>query len=351
LQPIDPTQSLASEATDDVTGEPLRDVLARLAREVRAHERFIVASHEQPDGDAIGSQAALALALRGMGKEAVPVVTQPLASRYASLVPDGLVEVADDAWIAAHAGAFDAALVVDTAEPTRVGRVRELVMAPGVRRLCIDHHVDCPRGVWDEQVISRSAPANPSLALALIGTLGTSLEPDVATFLWLGLATDTGWFRFSNTSPDALRDAARLLERGRFAPEEVFDAVYGRHRLERLRLVGEVLRDLRSSLDGRFIWGRVLEEDLRRFDVGRDELEGLIDMFRTVQGVGVVALITQVGAGEFKISLRSVDSADVQKIARAFGGGGHRKAAGCRFSGGLDDLERELVCAVERELG
>ncbi|MCZ6793484.1 MAG: bifunctional oligoribonuclease/PAP phosphatase NrnA [Planctomycetota bacterium] len=318
---------------DDVSGRPARDVLVEIARVVEAAGSLLITTHVNPDGDAIGSAVGLALGLRRLGKTPVVAHGQAVPDRLQPFVPEGLVELADDAWLRRAENRFDGFVVLDTSEPERVGPLENLIFAGGRQRLCLDHHVHEARGLFDHHLVVREVPATASLVIALLDELGVSLDTTIARALWLGLSTDTGWFRFSNTTPLALIHASRLLALG-LETEALHEEIYGAHSLERTRLLGAVLQGLQSDHDGRFVWGFVDRELL--------PLDGVIDHLKSIRGALVVALITETDKSCYKVSLRSMREATVEALAGRFGGGGHPKAAGFRFQGSLPALEDNL---------
>jgi phosphoesterase RecJ-like protein len=335
---------------DDLSGESVDAALRRLARDVAAAERVLIATHVSPDGDAIGSLVALALVLRRLGKNVLAALTETLPEKYEHFVPPGAIDVVDASTGDPRLADRDLAIVLDTSEPDRVGALRAAVLAPGVRRICLDHHLHHGENPWDSHMIVRRASAASVLVLGLIDALGAELRADEATLLWVGLASDTGWFRYSNTTPLTLMLAARLIRVGAFDPEAVFDRIYARHGLARTRLLGATLERLRTDPTGEFVWGVVRRADLSTYGVAPEELEGLIDGIRAVRGTRAAALITEVDEKEYKVSLRASGDVDVERVAREFGGGGHRKAAGCRLKGSLEDVEVRLVEGVQRSL-
>lgn len=334
-------------ARESVHGRPVLEVLSDIAKTVRAADRFVLAAHVGPDGDALGSLVALTLGLRSLGKAARAVTAQDIPKRYRALLPAGVLESLRPEDFVREAPAVDWFFVLDTSEPERIGGFRELFFAGGARRICIDHHRTQSGAGYERELVVPDAPATGSLVLALLDELGVELTPAVAQALWLAVATDTGWFRFSNTGPWALLDAARLSAH-RVDVEGIYDRVYNDLSPERARLVGHVLQRAHIELDGDLVWAELLLAD--RGDVGLAELDGVIDYLKLIEGARVIALIVEVEPGRFKMSLRARGDAEVEGLARTFGGGGHAKAAGCRFTGRLEDLVEQLRAGARSEL-
>lgn len=332
---------------DSLSGRPVHEVLAEIATSIREARSFIITAHVGPDGDALGSAVALALGLRALGKDARAVTAQAVPERYASLLPPGVIESVQPADLVEENPDVDWFIVLDTSEPERIGGYRELFFADGARRICIDHHRTHARDRYEHELVVPEAPATGSLVFALLDALDIALTPEVAQALWLAIATDTGWFRFSNTGPWALLDAARLAQE-RVDVERMYDRVYHDLSPTRARLVGHVLQRARVELDGDLVWSDLLLAD--RGKVGLAELDGVIDYLKMLEGARIIAFIVEVEPGSFKVSLRARGDAEVESVARSFGGGGHAKAAGCRFTGRFEDLLEQLRSQARDEL-
>ena len=334
-------------ARDSLTGRPVPEVLAEIAADIRAGQSFMVTGHVGPDGDALGSAVALTLGLRALGKTARAVTGQDIPERYEALLPDGVIESIPPADLVRENPDVDWFIVLDTSEPERVGGYRELFFSEGARRICIDHHRTHVGDRHQHELVVPEAPATGNLVFALLDELGVELSPPMAQGLWMAIATDTGWFRFSNTGPWALLDAARLTQE-RLDVEGMYDRVYHDLSLPRARVVGHVLQRARVELDGDLVWADLLLGD--RGDVGLPELDGVIDYLKLLKGARIIVLIVEVQPGSFKVSLRARGNAEVESLARSFGGGGHAKAAGCRFTGRFEDLIEQLRSHARSEL-
>ena len=314
--------------TDLLAVPPERAELLRLiAQRVLAAKRVVITTHLNADGDAAGSVVAAAEWLREHGVGATVVNPTPFPDAFRFLVDDEKM-VGDFGTPEADAALREADLflVLDTSEPGRVGKLAPLLPADGT--VVVDHH---PPGV---QVVGSLALRDPSAAAAaelvwdMIEVAGHSLPAAAALPLYVALVSDTGWFRYSNTSPRVHAIAARLLQHG-VDPEAVFRRLFGtapRHRLELLR---EALGTLESDPELPLAWMTVPYEMARRTGaLGSGDSEGLIEHLRSLEGTEVAILFRGTEEGGTKMSLRSNGAADVNRIARQFGGGGHVKAAG-----------------------
>jgi phosphoesterase RecJ-like protein len=176
-----------------------------------------------------------------------------------------------------------------------------------------------------------------------------TVEDNIARALWLALATDTGWFRFSNAGRLAFQCAERLLEGG-LDPEELYGFIYGSRSGQKTRLWGRVLLEHQLALDGRLVWSVISRETLAEAGAVREDLDGAIDLLKGVKGAHAAALLSQLDDGSFKVSLRSVESIDVERVARELGGGGHAKAAGYSATGTAQEILDTLKDVLNTEL-
>jgi phosphoesterase RecJ-like protein len=304
------------------------------------HERFLVASHENPDGDALGSLLAMHLALTQLGKESAMFVPgqAPLPGEYTFLALDGVHREPP----ADHAERV--LVAVDCAKEERLGPDPSLLTDAPVR-IDIDHHHDNTR-FGDVNLIVPDASSTGEILADVFQELGVELTPEIAEPLYVALVTDTGRFQYANTSPKALRLAADLIEAGADW-HKVFQTVYETVQFAKLKLLARALERAEVYAGGRLVISHLRKDDFA--DVGAVEpySEGIIDYLRAVEGAYVAALIRQPPSGNgprHRVSLRaSVDEIDVSVIARKSGGGGHRQAAGFSSELSLEDLKRFIV--------
>jgi len=298
--------------------------LKAIADALRQHERFLVVTHENPDGDALGSLLAATLALRQLGKNAVMYLAgqTPLPREYAFMPLEGLVREppADTA--------DRVLLAVDCAKEDRIGDEAALSRAPLV--LNVDHHHDNTR-FGDLNLIVADASSTGEVLRDVFSELGVELTPELAEPLYIALVTDTGRFQYANTTPKALRLAAELVEAGADI-HAVFQEVYESVEFAKLKLLARALGRAEVLEGGRIVVSHLLRTDFAEVGASEPYSEGIIDYLRAVEGAELAVLIREQlnqGAQAHKGSLRSsIDELDVSAIARRFGGGGHRQAAG-----------------------
>jgi phosphoesterase RecJ-like protein len=303
---------------------------------IRGHERFLVVSHEAPDGDALGSLLATHLALEALGKESLMVLpgASPLPGeyRFMDLPGRGLLREAP-------ADRGERVLVaVDCAQESRVGDAALVEDAP--LTVNIDHHHDNTR-FGDVNLVAADASSTGELLSVVFDALGVEITPDIAEALYTAVVTDTGRFQYQNTTPRTLRLAADLVEAGADV-HKVFQGVYENVQLAKLKLLARALDHTRVYDGGRVVVSHLERSDFA--DVGATEpySEGIIDFLRAVEGAELAALIREPprdGGPARKVSLRSsLDEIDVSAIARKSGGGGHPQAAGFSSELSVDEI-------------
>jgi bifunctional oligoribonuclease and PAP phosphatase NrnA len=298
---------------------------------------YVLVTHVNPDGDAIGSEVGLGRYLLSIGSE-VRIINQdetpndlrflefdgPYAERYDPTRHDGLLDAAD------------AIVLVDNSAPDRLGRMEAPVRARTAKTLCIDHHPT--RGTpWARNVIDTTASATAVLIYELVRKAGGIPDRAAAEALYAGLATDTGFFRFNSASPRAFRVAAELLEAGA-DPTRCYREVYERNTLAYTRLLGRALASV--SLDSR---GTVAAAGITMGMIDACGATGVdTSEFTTpllaIDGVRVAILFRELPGGKVKVSLRSKGELDVSLVAAEFGGGGHRNASGIVMPGRFEEI-------------
>ncbi len=308
--------------------------LTAIADALRSHERFVVVSHENPDGDALGSLLATTLALRSLGKDAEMYLAgdSPLPTEYGFMALDGLLRMLPD-------DLPERVLVaVDCAKAERIGNPAATERAALV--LNVDHHHDNTR-FGDVNLVVADASSTGEVLRDVIGELGVELTPELAEPLYIALVTDTGRFQYTNTTPKAFRLAADLVEAGADV-HGVFQRVYESVEFARVKLRARAYERATVLEGGRIVVSYLLRTDF--VDVGAAEpyAEGIIDDLRAVEGSELAVLIREPprDTGPVrKVSLRaSIDELDVSAIARLFDGGGHRQAAGFSSDKSVDEI-------------
>jgi phosphoesterase RecJ-like protein len=310
---------------------------------VAGAQSFVLTSHMRPDCDAIGSEIALALALRSRGKTVRIVNGDAVPPHIAFIDPNHDVEVLGRD-VAATDLSCDVLAVLDTSAWMQLGPMADVVRRMNAKKIVIDHHVS-EDDLGATMFKDADADSTGRLVLEAIDRLGIELTPAIATPLFSAIATDTGWFRFASVSEATLKAATRLVAAGA-RPHVVFAALYEQNSLARLRLQGRILSNVQSDLGNRMLWTTITQSDLRELGAEPTDTEDVINRLLGVAGVEVALLFLEIGPRETKVSLRSRSPVDVRQIAERFGGGGHRAAAGVRYPGPLAEAEPAVLAAV-----
>jgi phosphoesterase RecJ-like protein len=316
------------------TPSDLHPVVAAL----REHDRFLVVTHESPDGDALGSLLAMTLALRQLGKDVVMYLagSGSLPSEYEFMQLDGLLRDLPEDLEERTLVAVDCAKA-DRMGPdtTPVDRARLVID--------IDHHHDNSR-FGDLNLIVADASSTGEVLRDVFDELGVELTPEIAEPLYIALVTDTGRFQYTNTTPKSLRLAAELVEAGADV-HAVFQQVYESVEFAKLKLLARALERARVLEGGLIVVSFLVRTDFAEVGAAEPYSEGIIDYLRAVEGAELAALIREPPRDDAarRVSLRaSIDELDVSAIARAFGGGGHRQAAGFSSEASIDEIT-ELI--------
>src|SRR5918911_1144736 len=308
---------------------------------IRGHERFLLTTHENPDGDALGSLLAAKLALDQLGKDAVMVLygDAPLPGEYRFMPLAELQRRWPDDVSERILVALDCANESRIADPEVLGRVPLTID--------LDHYHDNSR-FGDVNLIVSDASSTGEVLRDLFRELDVELTPDIAEALYIALVTDTGRFQYTNTTPHSLRLAAELVEAGADV-HRIFQSVYETVQFTKLKLLARALERAQIYYGGRLVVSYLLRTDFTDIGAAEAYSEGIIDFLRAVEGADMAALIREPPRSDGparRISLRaSNDELDVSAIARKSGGGGHRQAAG--FSS--DDSIEEITRFLERE--
>jgi phosphoesterase RecJ-like protein len=307
---------------------------------LRTTRRWIVCPHHSPDADTLGSSLALAGLLRALGAETHLVCEDNVTSRFGFL--PGVERVRS------RAPAVDAgAVALDAADLSRLGATAARV-ADCRPLVNIDHHVS-NTGWGTHQLIDTRAAATGEIVWLLYAHFGVPLDHAAATCLFAALLTDTGGFRYPSTTPRTLAIAASLLEVGIDAPG-IASAIYEQRTAASVRLLGEALRTLQLSPDGRIAWVGVPLSTFDATGASEEDADAIVDRVREVAGVEALFVARESRSGGVRVSLRAKGPLDVNTIARGFGGGGHRQAAGCTLTGTLQEAEERLVAALRAGL-
>ena len=323
-----------------------RSALA-LASIIRPGMRVALTTHVNADGDGAGCVVALWHLLMDMGVRAAITNPTPFPKRYSFLL-EGADRADKSAEARKHVERADAVIVLDVSDLGRLGHLGQVVGKTTAPVACIDHHASVgtlPEGPW---LVDPTACATGELVYDLAQSAGWALNKQAAQALYVAMMTDTGSFRFGNTTPRAMQVAAHLLAHG-LSPEVMSRHVYSNESEGRVRLMGAVIETLVVELDLGLAWITVPKGLLKQYGLQPDDLEGMVDVPRSVEGVRASLMFRSLANGRIKVSFRSVVDINVGKVAEGFGGGGHKNAAGASFDGELAEVQKITLAAV-REL-
>ena len=314
-------------------------LLAQTAEAIRRRQRFVIASHVRPDGDAVGSQMAMAYALKHLGKE-VRVVSRDAAPPPLLVFPGvseiEIVDRVDDPG--------DAVIVMESGDLLRTG-------VSGLERgfvINIDHHVgNSMFGAinWFDV----SAAACGEMVFDLVRELGVPLSHDIAVHLYVAILTDTGSFHHSNITPRTFEICRQCVEAG-VNPSAVARSVFDSNNLGRLKLMGAILSRMHIDSSGRLATVSVDEELVTSCNGTYEDTEGLINLPLTVREIQAVVFFKQVGPDDWRVSMRSKGDVNINAVAKEFGGGGHKNASGCSASGSLEHLKRVFQQKITEQM-
>jgi len=318
--------------------------LIEIAEALRSHQSFVLMSHLRPDGDALGCEIAMALCLKGLGKQVKVWNQDGMLDKYSYLPCSGLITLPP-----AEPEEFDVVIALDTGVESRLGTCVQAVKKAKLW-INIDHHVSNTR-YGDLVYVDSSAPATGQILFELIRAANLPLTREIADNLFVAISTDTGSFQYPNTTARTYEIAAELLRAG-VNVGSLSQQMYESHPRRRIILLRELLNSMRFTCNDQVASFSLSMATAERLGVKPEDNEGLIDTIRAIEGVVVAAFIEEVPEGKVRISLRSKDAkVDVCKICALFGGGGHTLAAGARTRGTLPEVEEKVLTAIAHEIG
>lgn len=299
-----------------------------------------VVTHTSADGDALGSSFGLAIALEALGKKVSVFLEEP--------VPKTLDFLPGQYFVSEYKGEqFDLCICVDTSDIKRLGK-RDGIYVNAIKKITIDHHTTNNMqadGLW----IDEKASATGEMIYKLVRALDVEVNTEIAVNLYTAIVTDTGGFRYSNTTPECHIIAADLLSNGvPFANivKRVFETVS----YSKILLMKKTLQNLTLYFNGKVAVSYLLYDDIKSVEAQNDDFEGLVNVGRNIEGVEVSLFLREEQPGHFKGSLRANEYVDVARIASVFSGGGHKRAAGFSVEGDLEESVKNVLSEIEKVL-
>lgn len=314
---------------------------------IQQHQSFVLTSHIRPDCDALGSELGMAHILRSLGKDVQIVNAHRTPPALQFLDPAGRIDVLGES-IDADDVRSDCLMILDTSAWAQLGDMGEVVRKSSAQKVVLDHHQaeDDLGATFFKDVFSE---ATGHLVVQAADALSVPLHREMAVPLFAAIATDTGWFRFGSVTAETYRVIARLMEAG-VVPSEVYADLYERDTLGRVRLRGRILSRTASLRGGKLVHTHVLKEDFAETGAEPSDTEDAVNLTLAIEGTKVAVIMVEQLRGGFKLSFRSRCGVDCSEVARNFGGGGHKAAAGAFLEGSLAEVQSKILPVVERAM-
>jgi phosphoesterase RecJ-like protein len=324
-----------------------------LSRIITSKQRFLISCHINPDGDGIGSLLALGTSLKELGKDVQLVCTDGVPNVYGFL--DGSTAITRN-WEFSKPSEKpirkppEVLVLVDCAEKERVALPTGVWNTAGLTIVNIDHHVT-NAGFGDLNIIDSNAAATGEIIFHILKELNLPFNQSIALALYTAIATDTGFFRFANTSGATLEACSYLINAFHIEPAKIAEQVHEQKSYNSIRLLGEVLNTIKLTKDGKVAWAVLDQQMLAKYPVEYEETENYVNYARSIEGVEIGILFKELKLNEIKLSWRSTSAVDVSKLAAYFGGGGHARAAGCNINGSLPEVVDHVLRFVAKFYG
>ena len=316
------------------------NVTDRFLTTIKNAKNIVISTHIIPDADGIGSQIALCLALRAIGKNSICVNEEPLLERYKYLDPENVVISYDDYSSFFTESEIDLCIVVDTNSLERIGERMKALAKRAPNLLFIDHH-PCPPDVIATNCIDTSKAATGELAGELIQSLKVPVTRDMALPLYTAILIDTSSFRYPTVTGDTHRLIGSLMDTG-VRPPHAYNMIYGTKKLSYMKLLGKVLASAHNTKDEKIAWLTLTEDLLSKFHVDSEDTLAFINHLLVLDNIKVAVMFREMGS-DIKVSLRSTGIIDVGAMARALGGGGHDHSAAAIIKGELESVIKTTI--------
>ena len=320
-----------------------KKIINKILKIIRENRTFFISSHMRPDGDSIGAQLALGSLLQRLGKDVYIANRDPVPAVYQFLPRSSDVHIVEKV-----ERNFDVAFILDCSDLQRMGNIIDLKNRVKIV-INIDHHLDCEL-FGDYNYVQPRASSVAEELYDLFKQPHWEITKEEVLALYVGILTDTGRFQEANTTSRCHEIVAELIKKG-ISPQVVSQKVYESRSGPGLRLLSLTLSTLEVTAGGKIAHLLITQDMYKKTGAREDETEGFVNFARDVEGVEAGILFRETDVGDqFRVSFRSKGKIDVSKIARLFGGGGHRNAAGCTIQGNMEEIKRRILNAVSREV-
>lgn len=308
----------------------------KIADIVDGNRRFALTAHMQPEGDALGAELGLYHHLKTKGKEVKIINNDPTIPIFDFLDPKNEIEVYNEADHKDYLAGADVIFILDVSSWDYMGRLEDPIKTSKALKICIDHHVK--KGQFaDIDVIDTNACATGELVYDFLKNTNGTFDIPTATAIYTAVMTDTGVFRFPNTTSKSHLIAADLLSVG-IDHEKIYESLYENNTWSKLKLLDLCIASIKSEADGKIAWIVVTNEMLQKSNASWNDADALLDIIRTIRGVKVALIFRETESEHVKVHFRSKDNIDVQQLAIHFGGGGHRLASGANIVGRVEEI-------------
>lgn len=316
----------------------------KVIESIKKNKRFLLSSHVNPEGDALGSLIAMHNLLKKIGKKVTIVCDDKPPKMYGFLLKSIKIYAKK-----LKSLDYDAAIIVDCPEMARIGRACANILKdkPIIN---IDHHVS-NKYFGDINFVDANACSVGEIIYGIFKKMRVGIDRQSAVALYTAIMTDTGSFRYENTTPKCMNIAGELLKYG-IKPQKLSEMIYETSNFPEMRLLGLSLSQMRRTKDGDICWIMATKEMIKRASAQKCTTERFINFPRSIEGAKVAIFFKQAHKpGYVKVSFRSKVNVDVNKIARHFGGGGHRAASGCEIKGSMRKAEKMVLSEVKKAIG
>ena len=315
---------------------------------IDSHQKFLLTTHVNPDGDGIGSELALAIHLKSLGKEVLIINSHPIPTRYRFMDGENEIKVYQANRDLKTINDSEVIFILDTDVLDRLGVLGERVKSSPALKVCIDHHLGSEHDSFDLIVADEDASAVGEMIYRLIKSRGAGLSLRIAESLYISIMTDTGSFRFTSTTPGAHIAVADFIAAG-VRPPEIYSKVYERSSAAWMRMLGQILAEMNFECEERLAWFKVTHEMLGSHLVSLEEAKEFLDFPRLVEKVEVILFFMEAEeVGKIKVSVRSKGRVAINGLAVQFGGGGHQYASGITIEGTIDEVVKKVLTEAKK---